>query len=371
MSDRSEYYKFKYLNKISKIPYLILFFIILISAIGFLLLYSASGASFRPYLYKQLIIFCVFISFSFILSMVDIRIIFRYSYELYVISLIILFFVKIFGTSAMGATRWVNLYFFKIQPSEFIKITLVLALARYFHGIGNFELKLNNLLIPVLLSIIPAILTLKQPDLGSTIIIICTVISIFFVVGVKFRYFLTIGVVLLFGFPLVWQNMHNYQRDRILTFLDPNKDPLGKGYNIIQSKIAIGSGGIWGKGLLMGTQTHLKFLPEYHTDFIFALLAEEYGFAGTFLLITLYSFLILLMIIEVKKAKFIYGKILIFGISSILFWHIYINIAMVTGVLPVVGIPLPFISYGGSIMGSMLLANGLIMNVVVHNRVHY
>jgi rod shape determining protein RodA len=240
-------------------------------------------------------------------------------------------------------------------------------LARYFHQLKNNEvLKTSNIIIAIIGVLIPVFLIIKQPDLGTGIITLVVAVSIFFASGIQIWKFLTIGGGILILLPVAWHIMYDYQRKRVLVFLDPERDPLGAGYNIIQSKIAIGSGGLFGKGLTHGTQSHLDFLPEHQTDFIFSTFAEELGFVGCLGLLSMYVLIMFICLITVINCRSMFGKYMVIGVASILFSHVFINMAMVMGMLPAVGVPLPFISYGGTMMASMLVGTGLIMNAAVH-----
>jgi rod shape determining protein RodA len=270
------------------------------------------------------------------------------------------------GKSVMGATRWLDLGFFTIQPSELVKVSVVMMLAKFFHEQNSSNASDFTLILPLIASIIPIALVIKQPDLGTGIITLIVVCFMFFAAGVKRIYFIISGVAGLAAMPAIWFMLYDYQRSRILTFIDPEADPLGKGYNIIQSKIAIGSGGLFGKGLLSGTQGPLSFLPEYETDFIFSFLTEELGFIGGIMLLVLYSLIIISSLSVAINCRSKFAKLLTIGIVTLFFCHIFINIAMVMGLLPAVGVPLPLISYGRTMMVSMLLGFGLIMNAAVN-----
>lgn len=353
--------------RLKKLPILAIILVSLVCAYGLIILFSASGNNFYPYVYKQLAAFLIFMPLAIFIALVDIRIIFGLSYPLYFVSLISLVIVEFFGKSAMGATRWLDLGFISIQPSEIIKISLILMLARYFHSLEG-KLTLTSLYAPVMASLLPILLVMKQPDLGTAIITLIIVGGMFFAAGVRMMYFVVTGVLTLISMPVIFASLHEYQKNRILTFLDPERDPLGAGYNIIQSKIAIGSGGFWGKGLSNGTQSHLKFLPEYQTDFIFSFLMEELGFIGGMILLILYSLILLNFVYISVNSKSIFASLVSLGISIFFVSHIFINIAMVMGMVPVVGVPLPFISYGRTMLCSMLIGLGLVMNSYINQQ---
>ena len=279
-------------------------------------------------------------------------------------SLVVIPFV---GVESNGATRWINILGLSIQPSEFVKYTLILALAKYFHSIHNEDHTfLNRLIIPGTISIIPVLLVASQPDLGTALIILLGAISIFWIVGLSYKFFVTGGIIVITSLPILWQFLKGYQKERVFTFFNPERDPLGNGYHILQSKIALGSGGIFGKGYMEGTQSHLNFLPEMQTDFIFTMFGEEFGFLGSLLLILIYASVIGLSISLALTCRSLFSKYLALGVCTVFFIYIFVNIGMVTGLLPVVGVPLPFISYGGSSMLAVMFGFGLLMNCYIH-----
>ncbi|MEK6532212.1 MAG: rod shape-determining protein RodA [Deltaproteobacteria bacterium] len=289
----------------------------------------------------------------------------RYAYFAYGASIMLLIAVFIIGTSSGGARRWISLGFLSIQPSEFAKLALIITLARHLSGkvIPKKGHSAKGLLVPGALLILPFLLIAKQPDLGTAIILWMIFWSMMLVVKIRLR---TIAAfMLIFGAiaPLGWKMLKGYQKARLTSFIDPGKDPLGSGYHVLQSKIAIGSGGFFGKGFLQGTQGKLQFLPEHHTDFIFATFAEEWGFFGSLIVLGLFLTLVLSGLNTAINAKDRFGFLLALGVTSMFFWHSVINLGMVAGVLPVVGVPLPFISYGGSFLATSMIAAGLLINV--------
>jgi rod shape determining protein RodA len=288
----------------------------------------------------------------------------RIAYPFYGVILLLLASVLLFGHSGGGSQRWINLGFFRLQPSEPAKIAIVLVMAKYFQQDEPPKgYLLRDLWMPALMVAPLVLLTLIQPDLGTAIILGIVFISMVLMGGLRLRsfsYLVGSGLAVL---PIAWRFFKPYQRNRILTFLDPDRDPLGAGYHVIQSKIAIGSGRVLGKGYLHGTQNRLDFLPAQHTDFIFAVFSEEWGFVGCLVLLLLYLILIAYCLRIVQRAKDRFGGLLVFGMVAILFWHVVINVAMVAGIMPVVGVPLPMVSYGGSALASMMFAIGVIMNV--------
>jgi len=357
---------------ISKIRYLPKGILLLISALGFsglVVMYIAGGGDLEPYAFKQGLFFLVFYLLMLGTILIDIKYIYSLSYLFYFFSLLLLILVEIVGHKAMGATRWINLGFFKMQPSELMKISLVLALAKYFHTLGEqMRLDIKNLLIPILLILIPSIVIMKQPDLGTAMVILLVGALILFLAGAQIWQFFFVACVICISAPILWTKLHDYQKKRVEIFLNPELDPLGSGYNIIQSKIAIGSGGILGKGFLEGTQAQLDFLPEHQTDFVFPMFAEEFGFVGSLLLLLAYFILMLYGIRVANHSKNLYGRFAAFGLISVFIFHVFINIGMVMGLLPVVGIPLPFMSYGGTILGATFLIFGIIVNIDVSKK---
>jgi rod shape determining protein RodA len=288
----------------------------------------------------------------------------RYGYFLYGGALALLLATALLGSSGGGARRWIGIGPFSIQPSEFAKIALVVALARYLHRqVGDRTLILRALPVPVLLLVPPAVLILKQPDLGTVIVLALTVATVLLVAGLRLRFVFLVAAVLVPAVPFLWKHLKPYQQRRVITFINPDADPLGAGYHIIQSKIAIGSGMLQGKGFLHGTQDRLNFLPEQHTDFIFAVVAEEWGFLGACVLITLYTALLLRCFMVAARARDAFGVLLACGLTAAIFCQVFVNIGMATGSLPVVGITLPFLSYGGSSLLASMLAVGLLMNI--------
>ena len=357
-------------NKLIKVPISVVALIALVSSIGFLMLYSAAQGSLFPWAAKQMLYFSVFMPVMLIVSIVDIRIFYKYAYLFYCLVLLLLLAVHMLGYTAMGATRWINLGFIKLQPSELMKIAIIFALARYFHDLSFKNIRLSHLIKPVIMLLIPALLIAKQPDLGTAIILVMLGGFMFFIVGVnKWVFIISLGLISI-ALPFAWTLLHSYQQNRILTFLNPERDPYGAGYNIIQSKIAIGSGGFSGKGFIQGSQSQLQFLPEHQTDFIFTMLSEEWGFLGGLLLLFLYSLLVFYCYIIALNARSIFAKLMALGVCSMFFLHIFINIAMVMGIIPVVGVPLPLMSYGGTMMATMLIGFGLVINVHIHSKVN-
>jgi rod shape determining protein RodA len=341
---------------------------IIIATIGIINLYSATFnvlESYKSPIYIKQIYWITIGLFAMALSFsIDYRHIDRYAYYIFLASLILLILVIPFGRSISGAKRWIHLGIISLQPSELIKITIILALSKYFKSYQDYNLGIiQGLIKPLIIISLPVFLIVQQPDLGTALMVILISFSVLIFNGIKRKTLLTI---ILFFIPFsffIFYNLKEYQKMRLLNFLNPNLDPLGSGYHIIQSKIAIGSGYIYGKGYLKGTQTQLNFLPEQHTDFIFSVLAEEWGFLGSLSITSLYLLLILLCIKTATNAKDYFGTLVAFGISVMLFWHVFINIGMSIGIIPVVGVPLPLLSYGGSSAVTFFIAIGLLINI--------
>ncbi len=357
-------------EKIIQINWTLVLLICLVAAVGFTMLYSAANGSIDPWASRQMVRFGLGMAMLFAVALVDVRIWLRLAYPVYFMTVALLLAVEAMGETGMGAQRWIDLGVIQLQPSEVMKVAVVLALARHFHGPTLEEVgRLSHLVIPALIVLAPAALVLRQPDLGTALMLLMVGGAMFFLAGVRLWLF---GIVIAAGLaavPVIWQFLHGYQRSRILTFLNPERDPLGAGYHILQSKIALGSGGIWGKGFLAGTQSHLNFLPERQTDFIFTMLAEEFGLVGGLSLLFLYLLLIAYGIVIGLRSRNHFGRLVSLGLATNLFLYVFINIAMVMGLIPVVGVPLPLISYGGTAMLAVLLGFGLILSVYVHRDV--
>ena len=351
-------------QKIKHLNYLLIFLLILLSFIGAAGLYSAADGSYQPWASRHLIRFYVFLLMAIVISIIDIKLIYKYCYLFFIISLLLLISVEIIGVLGKGATRWIRIFGLSVQPSELVKITIILALAKFYHDI-KFEnvKKISYLFFPFLILIIPFIFVLIQPDLGTSLSIIMLGIFILFLAGIRLWKFILGFIATVISIPILLQFIKPYQKERIISFLNPENDPLGQGYQLIQSKIALGSGGATGKGFLQGTQSYLEYLPEKQTDFIFTLIGEEFGFLGTIFIISLFILLIAVCYFISIKCFHSFGKILVLGVASNIFIYVFMNIAMVSGLLPVVGIPLPLISYGGSVMLSIMISMGLILNV--------
>jgi rod shape determining protein RodA len=342
--------------------------IILTSSIGFTALYSAAGGSWSPWASQQVIRFFVGFFAMIFISLIHVRWWQQFAYPCYVIGIVMLITVQVIGHTGMGAQRWIDLGFMKLQPSELMKVAVIMALARYFHGVEIQQVrKLTFLIPPALMVLLPMGLVLMQPDLGTALMIGMAGAALFLVAGAPLWLFGLGSALLIAAVPLAFKFiLHDYQKQRILTFMNPEADPLGAGYHIMQSKIAIGSGGIKGKGFLEGTQSHLNFLPEKQTDFIFTLWVEEWGLIGGLVILFLMGAIFLYCGWLAFRCKHGFGRLLTFGLMVNFSLYCFINIAMVMGLIPVVGAPLPLISYGGTAMLAVLGSFGLIMSCSIH-----
>ena len=354
-------------EKVIQIPWALVLMVSLLAGAGFAMLYSAASGSMDPWASRQMIRFGLGLGLLFAVAMVDIRFWMRMAYPFYFAAFASLVAVEVVGFIGMGAQRWIDLGVIQLQPSEIMKVAMVMALARYFHGPTLEEVwRPTRLIVPMLIILAPAALVLRQPDLGTALMLLMVGGALLFLAGVRLWKFAIVIAGGLACIPLVWQSLHDYQQDRILTFLNPERDPLGAGYHILQSKIALGSGGLWGKGFLQGTQSHLNFLPERQTDFIFTMLAEEFGLAGGLGLLALFFMVLVYCVAIGLTSRNHVGRMLALGLTTNLFLYVFINIAMVMGLIPVVGVPLPLISYGGTAMLAVMFGLGLVSSVYVH-----
>ncbi len=358
-------------EKFQNISFSFVLLLCILAGVGGVMLYSAANGSWSPWALNQLMRFGLGFAVMMVLAFIDVRTFMRYAYLFYFVSLVLLIIVEVEGHIGMGAQRWINLGFMKLQPSELMKIALVLALARYFHSSSLQSIEsTKGLITPGLMVLFPAFLVMTQPDLGTALMLIFSAGAIFFAVGVQMWKFgvLLLGALILM--PIAWNFLHEYQQNRVLTFLDPERDPLGAGYHIIQSKIALGSGGVFGKGFLKGTQSHLNFLPEKHTDFIFTMLSEEFGMIGAIFVVIINVLIIAYCFAFALRSTSYFGKLAAIGLATNFFLYVMINISMVLGLIPVVGIPLPLISYGGTVILSVMAGFGIILSVNVNRNVN-
>lgn len=358
------------LQRLADINWVIVLLTCLIAGVGLALLYSVAGGSWDPWASRQMIRFLIAFLAMLVIAVTDIRLWMALAYPAWVAGLVLLVAVKFIGHTGMGGQRWLDLYVIRIQPSELMKIAVMLALARYFHGRDFYQSKrLTSLIIPFLI-ILPAVgLVVTQPDLGTGLMIMGAGTMVLMLAGLPMWLFIAAGVGALAAIPIGWQFLKDYQKDRVLIFLNPESDPLGAGYQITQAKIALGSGGMFGKGFLQGTQSQLNFLPEMKTDFIFTVLAEEFGLVGALMLLVLYTIVLLYGMLMSLGCRHQFGRLLGAGLSFTLFLYVLINVGMVMGLMPVVGVPLPLVSYGGSAMLTWMLAYGLVFCVALNRHV--
>jgi rod shape determining protein RodA len=359
-------------DKIFRINWLFVLVLCALATVGYVALYSAAGGSPEPYATRHIVRFAFGLLLMVCIALVDIRVIARFSWIAYVAGVVLLILVLKIGHVGKGAQRWLELGGQQIQPSELMKLGLILALAAWFHR-ASWERVGNPLFLlpPLIAVLVPVGLILKEPNLGTAMITMMLGGVIFFAAGVRWWKFALVLVPVPFAARYVYQHLHGYQRARIDTFMSPESDPLGAGYNIIQSKIALGSGGMWGKGFLQGTQGHLDFLPEKQTDFIFTMIGEEFGLVGAVTVITLLLCITWGALLIGLRCKHQFGRLVAFGIACNFFLYCFVNIAMVMGVIPVGGVPLPLISHGGSAMITMMVSFGILMSVQVHRDVDF
>jgi rod shape determining protein RodA len=355
--------------KLWRIHWPVLLTTCIIAAIGTITLYSESGGSFQPWSERQTLRFLVALVLVIAMALVRIEVWIKLSYPAYAVALIMLALVPVLGVEVLGARRRINVGPLSFQPSELMKFALVAAIARYYlwlppERVGRWQ----YVLIPLVMIIVPALLTLKQPDLGSAMVFVVLGLALMFLAGVPRAYFVVGAVLAVAALPVVWSGLHDYQRRRIEVFLDPGMDPLGAGYHITQSKIALGAGGFSGKGFMQGTQSQLDFVPEKHTDFIASAIGEEWGFAGLMFLLATYAALIAMMTAMAWRSENRFARLVIAGSAMTFFIYVFVNLAMVTGLVPVVGIPLPLVSYGGSALTTLMVGLGLAMSGYVHAR---
>ena len=354
-------------DKLFSIDYILVFSIFVLGIVSIFAMYSTDGGEFKYHTESHILRFFVFFAMFFILSFVQIRYWHQTSYLIYFIFLILLIGVKYFGLTSSGSQRWLNFYFMNLQPSELMKIGLILFLAKYYHRIPIESVnRVKFLFLPIFVLIFPTLLVVMQPDLGTSILIAAGGLTVAWLAGVRVKFFAYASLIFISFLPIAISFLKPYQKARILTFLNPENDPLGAGYQIIQSKIAIGSGGIFGKGFLNGSQSYLDYLPEKHTDFIFTLFSEEFGFAGSVFILLLYGVIIsrIIKIGHITRSNF--GKLYCYSFATAFFIYVVVNMGMVLGLLPIVGSPLPIMSYGGSSMMAIMLGLGIAMSCKIY-----
>ena len=354
-------------DKIVSMDFILILSILAIGIISMFAMYSTDGGEFKYHTNSHILRFFVFFGMFFIVSFISIRFWHETSYLFYIGVFILLLGVKYFGLTSSGSKRWLDLYFMNLQPSELMKVGLILFLAKYYHrtSIENLN-RVRYLFLPIVVLIAPIILVATQPDLGTALLIAAGGLTVAWLAGVRVKFFAISGLAFLALLPIAISFLKPYQKSRILTFLNPERDPLGAGYQIIQSKIAIGSGGLFGKGFLQGSQSYLDYLPEKHTDFIFTLFSEEFGFFGSLFILFLYAIIVwrIIKIGNVTRSNF--GKLFCYGFGTAFFIYVVVNMMMVLGLLPIVGSPLPILSYGGSSMMAIMLGLGIVMSCKVY-----
>jgi rod shape determining protein RodA len=353
------------LTKFLKINWLIVLCVVFLGLIGVAALYSAAGGNWNPWAKSHLIRLIVGVVLMFIIAFIHPKFFYKLTLISFLLGLLSLVFVKFFGVGSVQ--RWITIGGLNIQPSELMKFALILMLAKYFDQLSkiNFD-RLFSYVIPIIYIIIPGLIVISQPDLGTGLTLIILGFAILFYVGVSLKFVFIFLLTFISSVPIIWQQLYDYQKNRILVFLNPEMDSLGSGYQIIQSKIAIGSGGVFGKGYLLGSQSRLNYLPEKHTDFIFTLISEELGFFGAMIIILTFC----VLIFSIAKISFsvetLFSKVIVFGVSLLIFLYLTLNIGMVCGLLPVVGAPLPLISYGGTALFTILISIGVVLSINVH-----
>jgi rod shape determining protein RodA len=356
-------------QKVKALDYILLTSVFLLSTISLFVMYSTDGGEILYHTKSHFSKIIIFFPLMIFIAFFNIKWWHNFSYLFYITVILLLIYVSFFGIKSSGSRRWMDLYLFNLQPSELMKIAIILCLAKYYHRIKIENVNSLGSIITVLtIILIPIFMVLSQPDLGTSILIASSALIVLWLGGVKIKYFIYSFIVFLISLPFVISFLKPYQKLRILTFLDPDRDPLGAGYQIIQSKIAIGSGGFVGKGFLKGTQSYLDFLPEKHTDFIFTLFSEEFGFIGSVALLILYSIIIIriLRIGAISRSNF--SRLFCFGFAFGIFIYIVVNLSMVLGLLPIVGSPLPIMSYGGSSMLATMIGFGIVLSAKVHSK---
>ena len=358
-----------FFQKVRALDYILLGSILGVGIISGFSMYSTDGGELLYHSKSHILRFIVFFTMMIFLSFFTVRFWHSVSYLFYIIVLGLLVWASLYGITASGSQRWINLYFINIQPSELMKIAIIACLAKLYHRIQiNNVNKFQNLLIPITIILIPILFVVSQPDLGTSILIALSGLIVLWLAGLNIKYFFYSSLAVIISTPFAIAFLKPYQKLRILTFFDPDKDPLGAGYQIIQSKIAVGSGGLTGKGFLKGTQSYLDFLPEKHTDFIFTLFSEEHGFIGSILLLLLYSIIIFRIISIGGSTRSYFGKLFCYGFGSAIFIYISVNMMMVLGLLPIVGSPLPIMSYGGSSMLATMIGFSIVMSSKIYHR---
>ena len=356
-------------QKVKALDYILLTSVFLLSTISLFVMYSTDGGEILYHTKSHFGKIIIFFPLMILIAFFNIKWWHNFSYLFYIVVILLLIYVSFFGIKSSGSRRWMDLYLFNLQPSELMKIAIILCLAKYYHRVKIENVNSLTSIITVLtIILIPIFMVLSQPDLGTSILIASSALIILWLGGVKIKYFIYSFIVFLISLPFVISFLKPYQKLRILTFMDPDRDPLGAGYQIIQSKIAIGSGGLDGKGFLKGTQSYLDFLPEKHTDFIFTLFSEEFGFIGSVGLLLLYTIIIIRIIQIGAISRSSFARMFCFGFAFAIFIYITVNLSMVLGLLPIVGSPLPIMSYGGSSMLATMIGFGIVLSAKIHSQ---
>jgi len=356
-------------QKVKALDYILLTSVFILSTISLFVMYSTDGGEILYHTKSHFSKIIIFFPLMIFIAFFNIKWWHNFSYLFYIVVILLLIYVSFFGIKSSGSRRWMDLYLFNLQPSELMKIAIILCLAKYYHRVKIENVNSLTSLITVLtIILVPIFMVLSQPDLGTSILIASSALIILWLGGVKIKYFIYSFIVFLISLPFVISFLKPYQKLRILTFLDPDRDPLGAGYQIIQSKIAIGSGGLDGKGFLKGTQSYLDFLPEKHTDFIFTLFSEEFGFIGSVGLLLLYTIIIIRIIQIGAISRSSFARMFCFGFAFAIFIYITVNLSMVLGLLPIVGSPLPIMSYGGSSMLATMIGFGIVLSAKIHSQ---
>ena len=354
-------------DRILSIDYILVVSILVLGIISMFAMYSTDGGEFKYHTNSHILRFCVFFALFFLVSLIQIRFWHDQSYLIYISFFLLLLGVKYFGLTSSGSKRWLDLYFMNLQPSELMKVGLILFLAKYYHRVSIENMNtLRYLFAPIIALIAPILLVATQPDLGTSILIAAGGVVVVWLAGVRIKFFAYSSILFLALLPVAISFLKPYQKSRILTFLNPERDPLGAGYQIIQSKIAIGSGGLFGKGFLNGSQSYLDYLPEKHTDFIFTLFSEEFGFFGSLSILALYALIISRIIKIGNITRSTFGKLYCYSFATAFFIYVVVNMMMVLGLLPIVGSPLPIMSYGGSSMMAIMFGLGIVMSCKVY-----
>jgi len=357
-------------DKILSIDYVLVFSILILGIVSMFAMYSTDGGEFKYHTNSHILRFFVFFCLFFLVSLIQIRFWHDQSYLIYILFFILLLGVKYFGLTSSGSKRWLDLYFMNLQPSELMKVGLILFLAKYYHRVSIENMNsIRYLFLPIIALIAPLLLVATQPDLGTSILIAAGGIIVAWLAGVRIKFFVYSSIAFLSLLPVAISFLKPYQKSRILTFLNPERDPLGAGYQIIQSKIAIGSGGLFGKGFLNGSQSYLDYLPEKHTDFIFTLFSEEFGFFGSLFILLLYALIISRIVKIGTLTRSTFGKLYCYSFATAFFIYVAVNMMMVLGLLPIVGSPLPIMSYGGSSMMAIMFGLGIVMSCKIYKDV--